>query len=429
MSDGVAKNAGEFHGKIDAIFLDREGVIAHDAVKRQGMKTVKGKDIPVHILEVKGVKVEMNIRMMSQESFQKATNASLHGGDQGPAMNTIRYEDGVWKADIVVDQRLPLADYEKVIGHEFDEIAGIVAKENSRIQAGDYSDDSAALTRNIHEQQEARVFKDGGSSKPEDLTAHDRAAMNELARLANEVGSNRAGSATDGPQHHKDFTEGSRPRAQEQSLQKMLDAMGITGMSDPRVKILLDTVGANLTPDAQRWLTNYLYSRELGGPFTPKAVDHLLQPNPKNLDEHSWSLSGIGGGHDTTSLLDMVARAPKVDGNPQFKLEHPPGKEPFLEITSSAGTTKVQNWEQYQYVSGKGYVKSDVPKTSVDNPAVHMAYLKEFHDAVLMPAIGDGKLDVGLNLLENKDGVVMTVGIKSLNPLEITTIFINAENF
>ncbi|HLT40890.1 MAG TPA: hypothetical protein VK034_31650 [Enhygromyxa sp.] len=34
-----------------------------------------------------------------------------------------------------------------------------------------------------------------------------------------------------------------------------------------------------------------------------------------------------------------------------------------------------------------------------------------------------------LNTLKNKDGVYITMGIKTLNPLEITTMFIDAKSF
>ena len=424
LSGGGAKNQREFHGKIDELFLDKEGLIAHGAVKRQ--KTIDGK--PTHILEIDGIDVEMDIRMMGGDKFQKASSGSVHGDAHGPATNVIRFENGKWRAIINVDRRLPLDDYNKVLGHELDEIAIIVKVENPKVSANQPVD-ATELDASIRARQEARVFKRGGSTNPADLSAHDQAAIREFQRLVDEVGANRAGTPATGPRHHVDFADDTREISQERTLQNMLREMGITGTTDPRLQILL--ARTNLSPNGRRWLDNYLYAEEFGGPFTPKLVDHLLQPNPKNITVEDWQWGGISGGHDTTTLRAMVDNAPLIEGHPQFIVEHPPGERPFLEISSSSGTTKVQNWQQKQYFPGRGYVDAGVPKTSVDDPRIHMEYMFELYEKVLKPRWErNGAPRVGLLIPEqNTDGIAVKLQIQSYEPLRFGTIFIDADSF
>ncbi|MDC0747850.1 hypothetical protein [Polyangium mundeleinium] len=90
--------------------------------------------------------------------------------ESGPGRVIVKYEGGKWTAHVLVRRRLhPNQEVPHVLVHELSEVADIVYKHPE------------ASKETIRKEQQAKVWKKGSTET--DMTAHDRAAVEELVSL------------------------------------------------------------------------------------------------------------------------------------------------------------------------------------------------------------------------------------------------------
>jgi hypothetical protein len=172
-----------------------------------------------------------SIELVVNTNFDPTKAKTGHGADQGAAMNTVTVKDGKITATVELGGNHNKADVDKMMMHELGEIADIVAQVEARkaedAKNGKTSTD-ADLQKLISEQQQASVFKDGGSAKESDMTAHDRAVVAEIDALVDNV---------------KNAADATEAKAATDKLRKLAESMGIKGPDDPRIALIEKTTG------------------------------------------------------------------------------------------------------------------------------------------------------------------------------------------
>ncbi|MBK9451071.1 MAG: TNT domain-containing protein [Bacteroidetes bacterium] len=197
-----------------------------------------------------------SIELVVNTDFDPKKANTGHGKDQGAAMNTITVKDGKITATVELGSNHSKADADKMMVHELGEIADIVAQIETRkaedAKNGTTTSD-ADLQKLISEQQQASVFKDGGSANEADMTAHDRAVIAEINALA---------------ENARNATDAAEAKAANDKLRKLSESMGIQGLNDPRIALIEKTTGRlngeqlaalagmRETPPGYRWVRN-----------------------------------------------------------------------------------------------------------------------------------------------------------------------------
>jgi hypothetical protein len=169
-------------------------------------------------------------------NFNASTATTAHGGDQGAAINKISVVDGQVVVTIGFSGEHSRSDMDKMAIHEFNEVADIVGQiESLKSKEGKNVSDSD-IEALISQQQEASVFRpdaDPSKMSESNMTAHDRAALQEMKALASEIAN---------------FVDPSgRQRDPKAEMQRLLSSMGISDISDPRVKLISDLTGVNIS--------------------------------------------------------------------------------------------------------------------------------------------------------------------------------------
>jgi hypothetical protein len=269
---------------------------------------------------------------------------------------------GKWTARIELDSALHVQDLPHIIGHEVNELAGIVSQHPT-----------GATQTTLNEQMAAGVFRDGSTAtKP---TAHDIAAARELRSLYEDKNNLlKSGASPD------------KIASREQSIQKTLKWMGLNepGNIDVKLKTLRE---AGLPKDiieqvklvgARAELQTHVNAETAAGRtqimFNDKAVSHLMFPEDSGA---KFKGKGIDGGHETQRLLDFTNNHESIV---------------VVEVaTKSVGGTTFHKYEQYKWkgtgpkpspgdprlpggpnYNSNDWVKSTYPKTTADDLQVMM---------------------------------------------------------
>jgi hypothetical protein len=223
-----------------------------------------------------------------------------------------------WTAKIQIDSSLHPDDVRIVIGHEINEIAGLVHQNPGGMPVGGMGD-----------QMKASMFTQGSTATAP--TAHDRAAALELRTLYEDLRNlEKSGSAD-------------KIARRQQSIDRHLEWMGLNDPVnlDAKLKVLreagllqediekIERVGARHELDAHR--TAEAAGGRSNTIFDEGAVRHLMFAE----EQGSFKGSGIYGGHHTQRLLDFV------NNHKQYVLE---------EVASrSAGGTIFRSYKQYRW--------------------------------------------------------------------------------
>ncbi|MCG8419053.1 MAG: DUF4157 domain-containing protein [Proteobacteria bacterium] len=249
------------------------------------------------------------------ESVPQAQLAAAgHAAEAGPARLILTRRPGRagWRAKIQVAREIRHQDVQFVVGHELDEAARIVRA----------SPKATAAT--IAEQQEASLFRRGGSAR---VTAHDRAAADELRALNDELQPYLA-RARGIPQGQPVPADLANNIAWRQSrLGRVMDSMGLGEATNKATKLrILREAGVSddLIKGIQaRWQqASYFASPgfqalERSSPNLRAAgsimgdqrlVRHLMAPGPSR---GGFVANGIHGGHHTGSLQEFVRNHPQ----------------------------------------------------------------------------------------------------------------------
>ena len=368
----------------------------------------------------------------------------MHGTNGGPALNTIEFNPntGLWEAKIVIDSRVDMNDYDKLLGHELNEIAGTVKVEHGNAMKFKDGDTSIDINQNIANQQNAYAFdnphiKNSAAPDPlagmtkdqieQNLTAHDFAAMREFEQIAKDWDDIKA---TNPQASHGHLTDGSKDLARKNAFYNMIDEMGIKGTTDPRWLILKNNI--NLSDAAERDILAYIGAREMGAPFSFNTNHHLLTANTKNANAKDWPDWGIGGGHDEKALMALTNEMID-DGTgkmvPKFKFTAPTNVNPVKVVQTSKGPVTIKLWEQELYIPGTGYVKSNKPKTTFDNPELQLQFMKDAYENHFKAQFNNTPPTTGVPLVGTYLGVDIQAFLTNLSPLEFSTIFVDASTF
>lgn len=188
------------------------------------------------------------------------------------------------------------ADADKMMAHELGEIADIVAQVEAR-KKQDALDGKTTSQKGLQDladsQQQASVFKPGGSNDPKDMTAHDRAAMKEAGALIKEISK---------------ATDPKAIQAAREKLARLGESMGINDIADPKLK-MLDTeigplngeqiagiVGLPPAPDGYQWTGNIdsgiTVQNKPGNSkdvlvYNPATKTFDVKPGEKPIDHHA----------------------------------------------------------------------------------------------------------------------------------------------
>ena len=225
----------------------------------------------------------------------------IHGAEQGPAQYELTRDSSGWQAKIGVNETLHRRDVPFIVGHELDEIA-IIVRTNPK--------DQAALLA----QARASLFKAGSTSTQ--VTAHDRAAANELCALWEDYQHPPRGTSTTGR------------TTREDRLLRMFDAMGLSEAVHVFDKLrVLRTEGAPDTllrrigfpgvlqsyrhsPEFKKLQSKLPLLKRRGSIVDEQLISHLMIP--VDPGRRLFSQDGINGGHDETQLHQFVNRHPQI---------------------------------------------------------------------------------------------------------------------
>jgi hypothetical protein len=254
-----------------------------------------------------------------------------HGAEAGPARLSIsRGAGGQWVAQIILDKGIGAnPDIQNLVGHELDEAARIV----QRVERDP--------TTSIDTEQEARVFRAGGTAGP--LSAHDAASAHELRGLfeqltpalsAYDAASTAAGRGGGAPIPALVKTNF---EVAERRLGALLDAMGFADPTTrgPKLQALLTELGLPADTPLARYIDYYARMREartllqaytagpqFGGPaggqsvLSPELVSHLAHAGAERGTlatgtAGNFVSSGVPGGHVEGSLYAFEAAHPE----------------------------------------------------------------------------------------------------------------------
>ena len=217
------------------------------------------------------------------------------GSETGPAtMRITRNDDGTYRGDVHVNRDLHATDARDAVGHELDELAGVVR--------GGYSGDA------IRRQQRAGLLRPDAAQRPASPTVHDRAQARELRA---------AWARTSGP-----------ASARVQSLRQS-GKLAAWGLDTPRhVEEKIDFLRSQGVDETllQHLHADLAHARLVlpgGSPpgLTADRIRHILYP-----DTGSSSLSFVSGAHWEPQLrglsdpsLELVEVASRQSGQDTYR--------------------------------------------------------------------------------------------------------------
>jgi hypothetical protein len=317
---------------------------------------------------------------------------------------------GNWRANVSLDNRLPLANAEFLLGNELDEIAVIL-----HAQPG-------ATSAEIAREMDNSLFRRGAAENPR-ITADDRATAGELfeihskrVQLERERDLLRARPSALSPAESERLAQVEREiPSHQQSQARLAGYMALDDEANAVLKVRLLREAAiernrlERVPIASRqqvmeqW-EEFLGNIQLGpatailiahggafggggiGPttLTPQVVAHLMYPEPHapvpGTNVNDFRRSGVSGGHLDSALTDFLHNHPEYGY--------------YLHLEGNTSTNAGETYRRYaQYMwtgtgappapgavghpSGSGsldsgWVRSTVPKTTVTNFALFM---------------------------------------------------------
>lgn len=387
-------------------------------------------------LNANGTEVKVQFEYLSDTDFKTQTSGSVHGADQGAAMNVLKHTENGWEATIYIHGDYHIRDLNKLAGHELNEVATIVARENPNL--GGYS--GTQLNDAIAGHQQAKVFTDGGSATGP-LSAHDIAAVKELETVMNEIGETR-GLIDGGKMAPK--AEMELMAAREGSLMKLMESMGIKGLDDPKYQTFLNNA-PNLSPSAKRWMDNHLAMKGItdvhgaNQPFDIHTIDHLLHATEKNTTASQFEKMGINGGHDEANLQSFVSSAGTVDDAGTSYAKYKLTDMGSVEINVGGKSYQVKKFQQEMYVPGTGYVTaqqhgSPVLKTTFNNQSAQLSYMSDAFNNHVLPGINTSTAASNVEFTYNSPDGIDIVGYYNVvpgktPPVEINSIYVLASSF
>lgn len=356
-----------------------------------------------------GGAVTVDVHVASADTLPPSQVHRPTGGgpsQAGPARDSLTppgVPGGNWRADITLDNRLPVANAEFVLGDELDEIAEILFAR------------PAATPAEIAAQMDNSVFRRGAGANPP-VTADDRATAGQLF----EIHSKRVQLMRERTQlrARQNLSPAERDRlaqvereitAHGDSLARLAGYMALDEDANMLLKIQLLRETAieqnrmGRVPQAARREVMEEWDEFLGdlrlypatttlaahggafgpggvGPtaFTPESLAHVTYAEPHapvpRTNEGQFRDDGVGGGHLDSSLMDLQ------NNHPEY------GYYFHLEGTASSGGETYRRYTQYMWngngappargtqghPSGPppldpGWVRSVQPKTTVTN--------------------------------------------------------------
>jgi hypothetical protein len=358
---------------------------------------------------------------------------SQHGAEGGPArieLTPPTKPGGPWKAKVYVDHTVMKDNVRFVVGHEMDEVAGIVHRRPTATKA------------EIEAEMQAGIFTAKPPPGTPQITAHDRATAFELyeLHLAQREAELALGDAMRGGKADEIKAIEAQIKRRQESIDRLVHWMALDDPTNIDLKVRAlrgagkgdewDAVVAGVQRDGADAFVGRYYAATKGipppdSPITTALVSHLRYPNPHATDPRksagTFEEWGIHGGHDDATLHAFVA------DNPQYGYAILP-----MAKAKSAGGVTYRTYHQYLWTgagpmprpgdpnypqAGKpapaGWVESDYPKTTVDNMDGFlkdvegaMAAWRKANPGVANPPAGD------LPLL-SPSGVPLTVWVRN----------------
>ena len=340
-------DSGAISGKVDEALQATE--LPHGATVSRPPNTKSTFE-----MQVGGQQVEISMRYHdSNTKWGNASTGAVHGTDQGAGLNKVSYDPstGKFTAEVHVNGMVHADELDKIAVHEFHEIADIVHIQSGKLDEGGNVADLGKFNEEITSLQEASVFKPdtpGGTPVPvraDQLSAHDRAAAQELQMVINEVNT------------YLSTADASRAgmRDPREKLNRLLRSMGIEDMGNPRIDLLKNELGLTIPSQTDEFLYTSLtpIARVVPQNAVEAQVLALYNGHVKRFDGFGAD-GGIGGAHD-----DLVFRS--LEGQ-YYQLTGPPanGSQPgILEYSyqmfardgagNSTGTLRTQVYQKTTY--------------------------------------------------------------------------------
>jgi hypothetical protein len=306
-----------------------------------------------------GLEVHIELRLRAE-----LPPSSAHGADAGPArLRLDSTTSSRWTVELHVDQHLEPRDLDVVLGHELDELAELARRSpEGKLPAG------------YESELKAGVMRQGATTAR--ATAHDVANAREIVRL------------------HRDYeAQMANPRGaagRKETLDRAIEAAGLgdAAQIDAKVALLREAGASEMLLDrvrsveARRVMENHSpIAGSKSAHVTEALIDHVIWPRGRSVSEFLGK--GVEGGHHTRRLLDFA---------------HPNSDYVFVEIASKPAAGSIaRRFEQYKWNGGgavpfpgsgqfptdknfsaTGWIKSKVPKTTLDDPE---ALLREGEEA------------------------------------------------
>jgi hypothetical protein len=273
-------------------------------------------------MSVNGVAVSITMTTTASKAFHDTNDpGSVHGTDQGPAINHTKFEGGQWTSTVEINKNLGKGDLDKAVIHEFNEIAKLIAAENpkmakSKTEGGylntDGTIDLTALNAGIRNQQSASVFNPAynvANLKKEDLSAHDWAAKKEVDAVLAEASTALATNPKGAPEVEK--------------LRRLFESMGIKYSSDPRLAFMVSEMGLVIPSNVQAYIDTHIGKDANQQIIMDRFHDHLMVVENEG--------NRIGGCHNDVIFNELVTKGEvKLYPVPTSDLSSTPGINVYL---------------------------------------------------------------------------------------------------
>ena len=287
-------------------------------------------------------------------------------------------------AKVYIDHTVMKDNIRFVVGHELDEVAGIVHHRPT------------ATKGEIAAEMAAGIFTAKPMPGTPHITAHDRATALELyeLHLSQQEATVALGRARWGGNLDEIGAIEAQIRRRQESIDRLVHWMALDDPSNIDLKVRAlrgagkgkkwDTVVAGVQREGADAFVGRFYAARGGvpppeSPITTSLVSHLRYPNPHAEDPRrsagTFPELGINGGHDDAMLRAFVA------DNPQYTNAIVPMAPP-----KSSGAVTYRTYHQYLWTGAgpmprlgdpnfpqagrpppAGWVEAEKPKTTVDN--------------------------------------------------------------